>query len=694
MVSISVIIPVYNSEKYLQECLDSVLDQAYTDFEIICVDDGSTDGSPKILKHYVESCPNVKVITQCNQYAGAARNKGIVCSDGEWITFLDSDDCLASNALQRMYDVAISTNSDVVRACGYCYNNRGEKKDVAWSLNKDLVKDGESFRWIDRPQDIVGVSAGNPWGMLIKKSLVDKYGIRFFTCPRTEDIRFTYDVYLHAEKITVVYDQLVFHRPSESGMESTKIKFPLVPLDARRELERKFKHDGFYNSIYIGFWIAGFRSYLQMIRNLEPTNQKDDVKAYYDDIKRVLSEHPDLNFHSDSFLAEKASDYYDQYLKLVDSKDFESYWSEITRPRREIEEKFRKIEEDDLQKRQLALSSRKESHESILFSVVIPVYNAEEYIRECLVHLINQSYSMLEIICVDDGSSDSSCDIIELEYPSVKLIRQANSGARIARNNGFSHCTGEYVLFMDSDDWAEYGLFKRVAEVIESNDHPDMVMYSHSRFDQATAKFDDHHVFQNLGGVMISNLESDHRFFLNNDFVVPWNKVVKADLIREHDLKYPDFKCSNDRPFYFAALVHAERIAVIDDILINYRINSKSVTSVSRLDHFQCHYLTYQLVEDDYFKEPGDINEIFTDVTIRDMFHFYDVSNKKYKEIIGRQICEYSDSMKLSSIPDVERYWWYRKIINMKLEFGIPVSNFDLEKVASAGDRNIQYVLG
>ncbi|MBR4181640.1 MAG: SEL1-like repeat protein, partial [Candidatus Methanomethylophilaceae archaeon] len=294
----------------------------------------------------------------------------------------------------------------------------------------------------------------------------------------------------------------------------------------------------------------------------------------------------------------------------------------------------------------------------------------------------------------DDGSSDSSCDIIESEYPSVNLIRQENSGAGIARNNGFSHCTGEYVLFMDSDDWAEYSLFKRVAEVIESNDHPDMVMYSHSRFDQATATFDDHYVSQDLDGVMISNLESDSRFFLNNDFVVPWNKVVKASFIREHDLKYPDFKCSNDRPFYFAALVHAERIAVIDDVLINYRINSKSVTSVSRLDHFQCHYLTYQLVEDDYSKEPGDINEIFTDVTIRDMFHFYDVSNKKYKEIIGRQICEYSDSMKLSSIPDVERYWWYRKIINLKLEFGIPVSNSDLERVASAGDRNIQYVLG
>ena len=477
-------------------------------------------------------------------------------------------------------------------------------------------------------------------------------------------------------------------------MESTKVKFPLAPLEARQQLEDKCKRNGFYNDIYQGFWIAGFRSYLQMIRKLESADQKYEVRAYYDDIKRVISQHPDLNFNHDSILAERSSDYFEQYRRVVDSKDFNSYWLEITSPRREIEKRLREKVEEDLLRKSFALSSRQWINESILFSVVIPVYNAEGYLRECLDHLIYQSYSKLEIICVDDGSSDNSCDIIEMEYPSVKLIRQENSGAGIARNNGFYHCTGEYVLFMDSDDWAEYSLFKKVAEVIESNDHPDMVMYSHSRFDQATAIFDDHHVSQDLDGVMVSNLESDPRFFLNNDFVVPWNKVVKADFIREHNLKYPDFKCSNDRPFYFAALVHAERIAVIDDVLINYRINSKSVTSVSRLDHFQCHYLTYQLVEDDYFKEPGDINEIFTDVTIRDMFHFYDVSNKKYKEIIGRQICDYSDSMKLSSIPDVEKYWWYRKIINLKLEFGIPVNKSDLEKVASTGDRNIQYVLG
>ncbi len=118
------------------------------------------------------------------------------------------------------------------------------------------------------------------------------------------------------------------------------------------------------------------------------------------------------------------------------------------------------------------------------------------------------------------------------------------------------------------------------------------------------------------------------------------------------------------------------------------------MTSASRLDHFECHYLSYKLVEDQYSKEPGKINEIFIDTTIRDMFHFYDISNKKYKRIIGNQICEYSDGMNLDSIPGVEKYWWFRKIVNLKLEYGIPVSRDDLEKVAAFGDRNVQYELG
>ena len=95
-VKVSVIIPVYNVEKYLRECIDSILNQTLRDLELICVDDGSTDGSLEILHEYEKADSRVKVLTQHNMGAGAARNKGLAIATGEYLSFLDSDDFFAS----------------------------------------------------------------------------------------------------------------------------------------------------------------------------------------------------------------------------------------------------------------------------------------------------------------------------------------------------------------------------------------------------------------------------------------------------------------------------------------------------------------------------------------------------------------------------------------------------------------------
>ena len=89
---VSVIIPVYNAEKYLRQCLDSVVNQTLRDIEIICVDDGSTDGSIEILREYEQKDSRVKVLCQKNQYAGVARNNGLSHASGEYVFFMDSDD--------------------------------------------------------------------------------------------------------------------------------------------------------------------------------------------------------------------------------------------------------------------------------------------------------------------------------------------------------------------------------------------------------------------------------------------------------------------------------------------------------------------------------------------------------------------------------------------------------------------------
>ena len=122
MVKLSVIIPVYNAEKYISQALDSVLSQSLKDIEVICVDDGSTDKSLEILRQYEGNDTRVKVITQKNQHAGVARNKGIEIATGEYLHFLDADDCVLPYSYEAVYNKALIHNLDFLKFRGVGYD--------------------------------------------------------------------------------------------------------------------------------------------------------------------------------------------------------------------------------------------------------------------------------------------------------------------------------------------------------------------------------------------------------------------------------------------------------------------------------------------------------------------------------------------------------------------------------------------
>ena len=114
MIKISIIVPVYNTEKYLGVCLDSLISQTYKDIEIICVDDGSTDNSLQILNDYAAKDSRIKILTQKNQGPSVARNLGLEKAKGEYITFVDSDDWVSIDMCEKIYSKAIDTNADLV----------------------------------------------------------------------------------------------------------------------------------------------------------------------------------------------------------------------------------------------------------------------------------------------------------------------------------------------------------------------------------------------------------------------------------------------------------------------------------------------------------------------------------------------------------------------------------------------------
>ena len=123
---ISVIIPIYNAGKFIRKCLESVVNQMFTDFEVICIDDGSTDESSSILSEYASRYKNITVVQQKNMGQGPTRNRGVSLAVGKYIKFVDADDYLHLDALQILYETAERTKTDIIVSKAFCVNETGD----------------------------------------------------------------------------------------------------------------------------------------------------------------------------------------------------------------------------------------------------------------------------------------------------------------------------------------------------------------------------------------------------------------------------------------------------------------------------------------------------------------------------------------------------------------------------------------
>lgn len=231
---VSVVIPVYNSEKYLYECIDSLITQTLHCCEFIFVDDGSTDSSLEILKAYQKVDCRISVFRQANKHAGVARNNGLSHARGEFITFLDSDDIMLPYALEEFYRRAVTTGADIVISSAYKFEKKDGYKEVAgWCLRKEFLPFKPEFSVNNYSKYLFQITAGAPWGKIYRRSLIQENGIIFPTLPRAEDFHFVYWSFAVAKRIVTIDDQLIMYRIiNESGsLENAKDKYPLAPID-------------------------------------------------------------------------------------------------------------------------------------------------------------------------------------------------------------------------------------------------------------------------------------------------------------------------------------------------------------------------------------------------------------------------------------------------------------------------------
>ena len=205
---VSVIVPVYNSEKYLTEALNSLEEQTFKNFEVIIVNDGSTDNSEKIIKDFVNKNSNFKLINQKNMGPGYAKNTGIRYSKGKYIAFLDSDDFFAPNFLEILYNLAVENKADIA----YCNFNLYHT-DTNFSVYMPFTaKSGVYSREKAFARLISDFSLHHfPWNKLYKKSLFTENNIEFFNM-FYEDIATCPKIFYFANKVVVTSKPLYYYR--------------------------------------------------------------------------------------------------------------------------------------------------------------------------------------------------------------------------------------------------------------------------------------------------------------------------------------------------------------------------------------------------------------------------------------------------------------------------------------------------
>ncbi len=237
MPKVSVIVPVYNVEKYIKKCMESLVNQTLDEIQIIVVNDGSEDESEKIIKEYIEKYPSkILYLKKENGGLSDARNFGIPYATGEYIAFLDSDDYVELNTYKDMYELAKSKQCDYVEC------------DFLWEFPNKVVSDiGEDYSGKHEMLEKVRVVA---WNKLIKKEVIDRSGVLFPKGYRYEDVEFTYKIIPYIEKTAFLRKQCIHYTQRENSISNVQNERTKEIFSVLENVITYYKEKEIYDEFY------------------------------------------------------------------------------------------------------------------------------------------------------------------------------------------------------------------------------------------------------------------------------------------------------------------------------------------------------------------------------------------------------------------------------------------------------------
>ena len=586
MLNLSIIVPVYNVEKYLNKCLDSLVHQNMKNYEIIVVNDGTKDNSQDIIDEYVKEYPNlVKSYIKENGGLSDARNYGLQYATGKYLSFFDSDDYVDADYYSTMFELAEKNDLDLVVA----------DLEYVWENNeKDpMTKEGLNVEASENINEALFLSPLSVCNKLFRLDLFKKLDLKFYKGLWYEDIPVALMYCANSKKIgrsRISKYHYLQRSTSILGSGYTPKMYDIFTIFDKVLLE--FKNEGLY-------------------------------EKYHDELEYLLIEHF-LVYGAFRFLRTdhykelmiKAFDYvetefpkyrHNKYIKTLGIKNVIFLRTNNTHTmslwhwyltRHYI---ANKAYENQVFVSEMAPAQKYDGENYELnLSIIVPVYNVEKYLNKCLDSLVHQNMENYEIIVVNDGTKDNSQDIIDKyvkDYPGlVKSYIKENGGLSDARNYGMERAKGKYICFLDSDDYTELDFYRGMFDLAEKNN-----------LDLVVADLE--YVWENneknpmiKEGLHKSSDEINKRLFLSSLFA--WNKMYRHELLTKLGCRYPIGLWYEDIPVTLKVFANANRIGYYHNVGVHYLQRSTSILGSGYTPKMYDIYTIFEkvLVE---FKENG-----------------------------------------------------------------------------------------
>lgn len=531
---VSVVVPVYDVEAYLPECLDSLISQTLADIEIICVNDGSPDKCGEILKRYAAKDKRITVIDQPNGGLSVARNTAMERARGKYLAFVDSDDALKPDALEMLSSRAEAEGLDhIIFAAQVFYDGGYTVENDIWTPyythkhQYGTVKSGqEAFADLVLNNDYV-------YAVQLRFSLRSRIvaeRLKFRPGMIHEDNLFSFINDLTAQKALVMDEMPYLFRKRADSITTgaVKPKHTAGYLTAFMECLRFAAGKQFPPRVCQAIEKDLNRKYRAACRDFAKMDAADCGEA-------LEKDYPGLPWS-------------------IAREPLAPEW----RPRRTQERCAKPI-----------------------VSVIVPVYNTEKYLVECLESIRAQTLKEIEVICVDDGSSDSSSAILEMMAhldARIKVLHTPRGGGGVARNFAMRFAFGKYLAFFDADDFAAPTLLASLVAKAEA-ENADIVLSPSMRYSEKekkvvrTTAFAASVMEAAKAGPFKAQDEAVARRALIDFGNQPWAKLFRRAFVERASLTFQELPRANDLRFVNLAIVLAERISVLGEALYSYRVD-------------------------------------------------------------------------------------------------------------------------